>query len=98
MKLGILCTMMKRFGTKGFYNSQEIGLGRALAKKGHQVSIYKGVEDKDQVDRAKRLLMERYGIDEPEAHRRIQQYSMTHGIRMAEYAAALLQGRNNDAG
>ncbi len=55
-------------------------------------------EDKDQVDRAKRLLMERYGIDEPEAHRRIQQYSMTHGIRMAEYAAALLQGRNNDAG
>ena len=28
MKLAILCTMMKRFGMKGFYNSQEIGLGR----------------------------------------------------------------------
>ena len=50
MKLGILCTMMKRFGIKGFYNSQEIGLGRALSEMGHSVIIYKGVKDKKQVE------------------------------------------------
>ena len=50
MKLAILCTMMKRFGLKGFYNSQEIGLGRALAEMGHTVIVYKGVKDKAQVE------------------------------------------------
>ena len=50
MKLGILCTMMKRFGTKGFYNSQEIGLGRALSEMGHTVVVYKGTKDKSQVE------------------------------------------------
>jgi len=50
MKLGILCTMMKRFGLKGFYNSQEIGLGRALSEMGHTVTIYKGVKDKKQAE------------------------------------------------
>ncbi len=50
MKLAILCTMMKRFGIKGFYNSQEIGLGRALAEMGHTVIIYKGTRDKSQVE------------------------------------------------
>ena len=43
MKLGILCTMINGFRRKGYYNSQEIGLGRVLAKKGHTVIIYKGV-------------------------------------------------------
>lgn len=42
MKLGILCTMINGFGRRGYYNSQEIGLGRALARKGHEVMIYKG--------------------------------------------------------
>lgn len=50
MKLGILCTMMKRFGIKGFYNSQEIGLGRALSELGHTVIVYKGTKDKTQVE------------------------------------------------
>ena len=50
MKLAILCTMMKRFGIKGFYNSQEIGLGRALSEMGHTVIVYKGTKDKSQVE------------------------------------------------
>ena len=50
MKLGILCTMMKRFGIKGFYNSQEIGLGRALSEMGHTVIVYKGTKDQSQVE------------------------------------------------
>ena len=43
------------------------------------------------VEDAKRLLMTQYQIDEPEAHRRMQQYAMRHGIKMTEYAAILLQ-------
>ena len=43
MKLGILCTMLNDFGKKGFYNSQEIGLGQQLRDMGHTVMIYKGV-------------------------------------------------------
>ena len=50
MKLAILCTMVKRFGRKGFYNSQEIGLARALTAMGHTVIIYKGTNDKSQVE------------------------------------------------
>ena len=49
------------------------------------------------VDQAKQQLMRDFGIDEPEAHRRMQQYAMRHGIKMTAYAAALLQGRNDDA-
>lgn len=48
MKLGILCTMINGFGKRGFYNTQEVGLGRALVKKGHTVVIYKCVrKEKD---------------------------------------------------
>ncbi len=48
-------------------------------------------EDKALVDDAKRLLMRRYAIDEPEAHRRMQRYAMRHSVKMTEYAAMLLQ-------
>lgn len=47
--------------------------------------------DRTLVEDAKRLLMNRYQIDEPEAHRRMQQYAMRHGKKMTEYAAMLLQ-------
>ena len=46
--------------------------------------------DKALVEEAKKLLMRRYGIDEPEAHRRMQKYAMSHGVKMTEYAAELL--------
>ena len=48
-------------------------------------------EDKALVERAKALLMRSCGITEPEAHRRMQQHAMTHGIRMTDYAAQLLK-------
>ena len=54
-------------------------------------------EDKALVDRAKALLMRTDGIAEPEAHRRMQQYAMTHGVKMTDYALMLLQGRNDHA-
>ncbi len=50
MRVLILCTMMKDFGRKGFYNSQEIGLGRALNQMGHAVEIFKGILEKEQAE------------------------------------------------
>lgn len=43
MKLGILVTIVSGFGKKGFYQSQEVGLGKCLAERGHEVKIYKCV-------------------------------------------------------
>ena len=53
-------------------------------------------QDKALVEDAKRLLMDKYRIDEPEAHRRMQQYAMRHNMKMTDYAAQLLQGGSND--
>jgi len=52
--------------------------------------------DRALVEDAKRLLMDQYQIDEPEAHRRMQQYAMRHGVKMTDYAQLLLQGGSND--
>ncbi len=47
MNLGIICTMINGFGRRGFYNTQEIGLGRELERQGHTVTIYKCVRKTD---------------------------------------------------
>ena len=47
-------------------------------------------ESKDIVDQAKKLLMKQQGLTEPEAHRALQQYAMNHGIKMADFAAKIL--------
>ena len=45
MKIGILQTAYKKSADYGaFYNVQELGLARALAKLGHEVSLYKAVD------------------------------------------------------
>lgn len=41
MKIGILVSMINNFGEKGFYNSQEIGLAKALVSLGDDVIVYK---------------------------------------------------------
>lgn len=53
--------------------------------------------EREVVDRAKALLMRENGLSEPEAHRQMQKYAMTHGIKMTDYALALLQGGSDDA-
>lgn len=50
MKLGILVTIINNFGEKGFYHSQEVGLGKALTELGHDVTIYKCVEKGKKTD------------------------------------------------
>lgn len=55
MKLGIICTMINGFGRRGYYNTQEIGLGRELERQGHEVTIYKCVKktDGESIERVK---------------------------------------------
>lgn len=48
-------------------------------------------EDKEIVEEAKRLLMRREGLTEPEAHRALQRYAMNNGLKMADYAAEIIQ-------
>lgn len=41
MRIAVVNTITGRLGEKGFYQSQETGLGRALAEAGHEVFVYK---------------------------------------------------------
>ena len=54
-KIGILVTILDNFGKRGYYQSQEIGLGRELVSMGHTVVIYKSVKEKEE---EKELLLE----------------------------------------
>ena len=58
----------------------------------HQMSLPKRTgTEKQTVEQAKKLLMQKHGITEPEAHRALQRYAMRHGMKMAEYAAQILK-------
>lgn len=54
-------------------------------------------KEKDAVEQAKELLMRKHGLDEPEAHRHMQQYAMRHNMKMSEYALEIIQGGLDDA-
>lgn len=41
MKIGIIALSLNKSAMPGFYNSQELGMGKALAKSGHTVIVYK---------------------------------------------------------
>ncbi len=48
-------------------------------------------EEKRLVERAKDILMARNAITEPEAHRLMQRYAMSHGIKMTDYALKIVK-------
>ena len=77
--------------------SAVIGAVEMLAQLHYMRLPHRSDEDRKQVEDAKRLLMTQYHIDEPEAHRRMQQYAMRHNIRMTEYALKIIQGGTDDA-
>ena len=54
MKIGILITSISNFGLKGFYNAQEVGLAKAIAKNVDQVIVYKLVS-KEQDERIEKI-------------------------------------------
>ena len=76
--------------------SAVIGAVEMLAQLHYMRLPHRSGEDRHVVEQAKLLLMRECDIDEPEAHRRMQQYAMRHGIKMTDYAQLLLQGGPND--
>ena len=76
--------------------SAVIGAVEMLSQLHYMRMPHRQGRDKALVEDAKRLLMAQYQIDEPEAHRRMQQYAMRHGIKMTDYAQLLLQGGPKD--
>ncbi len=71
--------------------SAVIGAVEMLSQLHYMRLPHRGGEEQRLVEQAKRMLTRKYGIDEPEAHRRMQQYAMRHGMKMADYAAMLLR-------
>ena len=49
--------------------------------------------EKQAVDEAKVYLIRAHGMTEPEAHHFLQRGAMNHGMRLAEYAAKLLENK-----
>lgn len=76
--------------------SAVIGAVEMLAQLHYMRLPHRSGEDRHVVERAKLMLMQAHGVDEPEAHRRMQQYAMRHGIKMTDYAQLLLQGGPKD--
>ncbi len=54
--------------------------------------------EKALVDQAKALMMRKDGIDEPEAHRRMQRFAMRHSMKMTDYAAMVLRDEDEGVG
>ena len=50
------------------------------------------------VAEAKRILIMKNGMTEPEAHRAMQRYAMNHGLKMADYAAQIIREKGSFGG
>ena len=48
-------------------------------------------DDRELVEKAKRMLMRRGHLTEPQAHRALQAFAMNHGLRMVDYARQILE-------
>ena len=73
-------------------SGQALGGAVEMLSQLHQMRLPKRMgEEKQAVEQAKKMLMRRHGITEPEAHRALQQYAMNHGMKMADYAAQILE-------
>ncbi len=74
---------------------EAISTVRLLLQFGHRLERYvrprRTSEDQELVNRAKRLLMERKGYTEEEAHRSIQKRAMDSGLRAAAAARQVLR-------
>ena len=77
--------------------SAVIGAIEMLSQLHYMRLPHRSDEDRDLVEEAKRRLMRDCGIDEPEAHRRMQLYAMRHQMKMTDYALEIIQGGHDDA-
>ena len=63
-----------------------------MEEKRHRISKPRRTKDENElIERAKALIMAKYGVNEPEAHRFIQRASMETGSRMSETARMMLE-------
>lgn len=51
----------------------------------------RSAEEKQTIEQAKALLMERHAMTEPEAHHALQRGAMDKGLKLTEYAAQILK-------
>ena len=74
--------------------SQQVVLGAVeMLSQLHRMRLPKrDAEARRLVDQAKRHLMQKEGLTEPQAHRVIQQYAMNQGLRMDDYARKIIKG------
>ena len=47
--------------------------------------------EKEMIEKAKAILMQEFQLSEPEAHHLLQKQAMDHSIRMADYAAKIVE-------
>ncbi len=69
-----------------------VGAVEILSQLHHMRLPKRSADERQLVEEAKRLLMRRDGLTEPQAHRALQQYAMSHGLRMADCAAQIIKG------
>lgn len=48
--------------------------------------------ERDEIEKAKSVIMDRKNLSEPQAHRYLQKYAMNHGMRLSEVASRVLEG------
>ena len=60
-------------------------------KRERDTSKLRSADDKQLIDRAKQVLMERNSMTEPEAFRYVQKYSMDSGLKMMDAARIILE-------
>ncbi len=90
---GVLAYLVKPVKESNLFPAIEIAISRfrEIAQLEHELDDVKhSLEMRKLLDRAKGILMDAYGINESEAYRRIQQYSMAKRKTIKEVAQAII--------
>jgi len=94
-QIGAMAYLVKPFQKQDLLRAIEIAKGRyqQLASLADEVGdLTERLESRKQVERAKGVLIDRYGMNEGEAFRFLQQAAMDCGLSMREVAEAILSG------
>jgi len=90
---GVMAYLVKPVKEVNLFPAMEIALSRfrEIAELEEELeNVKKSLETRKILDRAKGILMDTHGLNETEAYRRIQQYSMSKRIGIREVAEAIV--------
>lgn len=76
--------------------SAVVGATEMLSQLHYRHMPKRSEEERAIIDRAKAILMEREGLTEPQAHRRMQQQAMRRNMKMTDYAEEIIDHPNGD--